>query len=87
LREQRDTLAELLVCGGGALNGQLMSRLQGLLNGVPVLSTADRGLPPMEVEAAAFAWLAWACLNRHPGNVPEVTGAQGPRVLGAIYPA
>jgi anhydro-N-acetylmuramic acid kinase len=87
LRDQRDALAELLVCGGGALNGQLMSRLQILLNGVPVLSTADRGLPPMEVEAAAFAWLAWACLNRHPGNVPEVTGAQGPRVLGAIYPA
>lgn len=41
----------------------------------------------MEVEAAAFAWLAWATLHRRPGNVPEVTGAAGHRVLGAIYPA
>ncbi len=81
------SVAELLVCGGGALNGQLMARLGQLLLGVPVLSTATRGLPPMEVEAAAFAWLAWACLNRQAGNVPGVTGAAGPRVLGAIYPA
>jgi anhydro-N-acetylmuramic acid kinase len=35
----------------------------------------------------AFAWLAHCCLERIPGNEPEVTGAAGPRVLGAIYPA
>ncbi len=83
--------AEVLVCGGGALNGHFMRRLQAALQArradVHVLTTEVRGLPPMEVEAAAFAWLAWACVNRHSGNVPAVTGATGPRVLGAIYPA
>jgi anhydro-N-acetylmuramic acid kinase len=46
-----------------------------------------RTLPPDQVEALAFAWLAQACLARHAGNVPAVTGARGPRVLGALYPA
>jgi anhydro-N-acetylmuramic acid kinase len=80
-------VGELLVCGGGALNGWLMARLAALMPGTTVQSTQARGLPPMEVEAAAFAWLAWACVARHAGNVPEVTGALGPRVLGAVYPA
>lgn len=86
LREAPDC-AELHVCGGGALNGHLMRRLQALLPGVVVGSTAALGLPPLQVEAAAFAWLARACWQRQPGNRPEVTGARGPRVLGAIYPA
>lgn len=77
----------LLVCGGGALNAYLMQRITALLPGVAVGSTADRGLPPLEVEAAAFAWLARQCLRGLPGNLPAVTGARGPRVLGAIYPA
>ena len=77
----------LLVCGGGALNAHLMQRLAALLPGVTVGTTADRGLPPLEVEAAAFAWLARQCLRGLPGNLPAVTGARGPRVLGAIYPA
>ena len=77
----------LLVCGGGALNAYLMQRIAALLPGVAVGSTADRGLPPLEVEAAAFAWLARQCLRDLPGNLPAVTGARGPRVLGAIYPA
>jgi anhydro-N-acetylmuramic acid kinase len=82
---------EVLVCGGGALNGRLMRSLQLALQAqgsqAQVQTTEARSLPPMEVEAAAFAWLAWACVNRRPGNVPAVTGAAGPRVLGAIYPA
>lgn len=77
----------LLVCGGGALNAYLMQRIAALLPGVQVGSTAERGLPPLEVEAAAFAWLARQCLHGLPGNLPAVTGARGPRVLGAIYPA
>lgn len=77
----------LLVCGGGALNAYLMQRIAALLPGVAVGSTAERGLPPLEVEAAAFAWLARQCLGGLPGNLPAVTGARGPRVLGAIYPA
>ena len=77
----------LLVCGGGALNGTLMRRLAAALPGCRVASTAERGLPPLQVEATAFAWLARAHLRGEPGNLPSVTGARGPRVLGALYPA
>jgi anhydro-N-acetylmuramic acid kinase len=77
----------LLVCGGGAYNGLLMERLQAALPGCRVESTQVAGLPPLQVEAAAFAWLARQALLGLPGNLPQVTGARGPRVLGAIYPA
>ena len=78
---------ELLVCGGGALNTHLMQRLAARLPGVQVTTTAARGLPPLQVEAAAFAWLARQALRGLPGNLPGVTGARGPRILGAVYPA
>jgi anhydro-N-acetylmuramic acid kinase len=78
---------ELLVCGGGAFNIVLMQRLQALLPKVKVQTTEHHGLPPMQVEAAAFAWLARQTMLHLPGNLPAVTGAKGPRVLGAIYPA
>jgi anhydro-N-acetylmuramic acid kinase len=77
----------LIVCGGGALNDHLLSRLRALLPTVEVVSSGERGLPPQEVEAAAFAWLARAALRGEPGNLASVTGARGPRVLGAVYPA
>jgi anhydro-N-acetylmuramic acid kinase len=77
----------LLVCGGGALNGHLMSRLAARLPAWSVQATDTAGLPAMQVEAAAFAWLAHACLQGLPGNRPDVTGARGSRVLGALYPA
>jgi anhydro-N-acetylmuramic acid kinase len=41
----------------------------------------------MQVEAAAFAWLAHRTVAGLPGNLPTVTGARAARVLGAIYPA
>ena len=78
---------ELIVCGGGALNAELMRRLASHLPRVSVVSSAARGLPPLQVEAAAFAWLARAHMHREPGNLPRATGARGPRVLGALYPA
>ena len=77
----------LLVCGGGAFNTHLMHRLAALLPAVAVVSTAAHGVPPEQVEALAFAWLAAAFGTRQPGNLPAVTGARGPRVLGALYPA
>lgn len=78
---------QLLCCGGGALNTDLMRRLRTLLPAVRVRSTEAAGLPPLQVEAAAFAWLAWTFCHRQAGNRPEVTGARGLRVLGALYPA
>ncbi|MEO6409617.1 MAG: anhydro-N-acetylmuramic acid kinase [Burkholderiaceae bacterium] len=77
----------LLVCGGGALNLDLMRRLQVALPQHSVQATDARGLPAMQVEACAFAWLAKAFVDRKPGNVCAVTGASGPRILGALYPA
>ena len=81
------TAKQLLVCGGGAYNQQLITLLSQALPGVQVVSTETQGLPPLQVEAAAFAWLARQTLLNLPGNLPAVTGARGPRVLGAIYPA
>lgn len=77
----------LLVCGGGALNTQLMRRLTVLLPATLVASTELAGLPPMQVEAAAFAWLARQFIHRKVSSLSSVTGADGPRVLGASYPA
>lgn len=87
LRRHLPDAGRLLVCGGGAFNAHLMRRLAALLPGVPVTSTAEAGLPPMQIEAAAFAWLAHAFTVRVSANRCEVTGARGPRVLGALYPA
>lgn len=80
-------LEELLVCGGGARNRHVMRRLAQLLPGVEVRPTDDRGLPATQVEACAFAWLADAFIERRAGNLTAVTGAAGPRILGALYPA
>jgi anhydro-N-acetylmuramic acid kinase len=78
--------ARVIACGGGTQNIALMRRIAALMEGVPVESSATHGLDPSLVEAAAFAWLAERTLNNAPGNLAEVTGARGPRVLGAIYP-
>ena len=87
LRASAPDTRELLVCGGGALNGALMRRLATLWPGLSVAATDTAGLPAMQVEAAAFAWLARQFCERRPGNHPGVTGAAGLRVLGALYPA
>ena len=75
------------VCGGGAHNAALMQALQQQLPDIRICSTTELGLPVHQVEAAAFAWLAWRFCHRLPANLPEVTGAAGLRVLGAHYPA
>lgn len=74
------------VCGGGAMNDRLMARLAEALPDRQLSTTDVLGLPVHQVEAAAFAWLARQLIHREPGNLPAVTGANGPRVLGAIYP-
>lgn len=76
-----------VLCGGGALNTTLVQALQKRLSPVRVRLSDEYGLPVMQVEAAAFAWLARQTWLGLPGNVPEVTGARGKRVLGAVYPA
>jgi len=79
--------SEVLACGGGAQNSVLMHELEAALAPRRVTTTAEYGIAVNEVEALAFAWLAREAISGRPANVPTVTGARGPRILGAIYRA
>lgn len=87
LRATQPDTRRVLVCGGGVHNAQLMARLAAWMPRARVESTAAHGLDPDFVEAMGFAWLARETLAGRPGNLPAVTGAKGPRVLGTIFPA
>ena len=76
---------DVLVCGGGARNDALMAELAAELRPCTVAPTSVEGVAVDHVEALAFAWLARETLAGRPGNIATVTGARGPRVLGAIY--
>ena len=83
---------KLIVCGGGAKNQALMNLLkvkaQHFFTEPLEITTSDSvGIDPQLVEGLAFAWLAWAHKEKRPANLPAVTGAKGPRILGACYPA
>lgn len=75
----------LITGGGGAHNTYLMKRLTYHLTHATLTSPTAYGWPEDWIEAGAFAWLAHQRLNHLPGNLPSVTGASGPRVLGGIY--
>lgn len=85
LLAQLPAVRRVLVCGGGVRNPQLLSRLQARLPGVLIGSSAEHGLDPDYMEAMGFAWLAQETLAGRPGNLPSVSGARGPRILGAIH--
>jgi len=83
---------KLIVCGGGARNNALMNlfkvKAQDIFKNALEITTSDTaGIDPQLVEGLAFAWLAWAHKEKRPANLPAVTGAKGPRILGACYPA
>jgi anhydro-N-acetylmuramic acid kinase len=80
---------EVFVCGGGGRNGALMNSLRDTCdkNLIPVALTDTLGVPAEQVEALAFAWLARQAVQGEAGNLPSVTGARHPCILGAIYPA
>ncbi len=87
LRATQPQTKRVLACGGGVHNPALMERLAAWLPDATVESTAAHGLDPDFVEAMGFAWLARETLAGRPGNLPSVSGAKGPRVLGVVYPA
>ena len=87
LRANQPGTRRVLVCGGGVHNARLMARLAAWMPETSVESTAAHGLDPDFVEAMGFAWLARETLAGRPGNLPAVTGASGPRVLGTVFPA
>lgn len=78
---------EIYVCGGGIFNRDLISRIEVQIPRVPIKSTQHLGLAPQWVEAIAFAWLAYRFVEKKSGNLPLVTGAKKPAILGAFYPA
>jgi anhydro-N-acetylmuramic acid kinase len=82
-----DPAHAVIVCGGGVRNGYLMGRLSALMP-QRVLTASDAwGLPAQQVEAGAFAWLAYRHDKGLVGSHPYVTGAREARILGARYPA
>lgn len=87
VRQHAASAARVIICGGGAHNLCLLQALQDKLAGFSVCSSADLGYNPDAIEAMAFAWLARCRLEEIPGNIPSVTGAVAPRLLGGVYRA
>lgn len=87
LRAAQSDTRRLIACGGGVHNPALLAALAEALPDVRVESSAVHGLDPDMIEAMGFAWLARQTVLGRPGNLPGVTGAAGPRVLGAIHAA
>ena len=81
------TSGEVIACGGGRLNEFLMHRLEHHLSNHAVRLCDDLGINGDAVEAATFGYLAYLFVNKEPGNIPTVTGANRERVLGCLYPA
>jgi anhydro-N-acetylmuramic acid kinase len=82
----------LVICGGGARNTALLNTFKAstkdvFKNALEIMTSDALGIDPQLVEGLAFAWLAWAHKEKRPANLPAVTGARGPRILGAYYPA
>lgn len=77
---------DVVVCGGGRHNADLMARLGRHLDDCDLATSDDLGVDGDALEAAAFAWFAHRTLAGKPSNAPAVTGASGNRILGAIYP-
>ncbi len=77
---------QVVICGGGRLNTVLMESLERACPAT-VVTAEVLGADGDAIEAAAFAWLAYRRISALPGNAPAVTGAQGERILGGIYPA
>jgi anhydro-N-acetylmuramic acid kinase len=87
LMEHCDDVDEVYVCGGGAKNSLLVGQLQSLLGDIKLNNIDELGIGIDWAEAVAFAWLARQCLHQETASLPEVTGAKGARILGAIYQA
>ena len=79
------SVREVFVCGGGAHNAYLLQQLAANLPDVEIATTSKVGLDPDWVEASAFAWLAMRRIQGLTGNIPAVTGASRPAILGAVH--
>lgn len=76
---------ELIVCGGGARNGEIISSLKAKLSNYIVTTSTEQGLDGDSVEAIAFAWLAKQAMERKTIDYTEITGASHPIIMGGVY--
>jgi anhydro-N-acetylmuramic acid kinase len=85
IRQHCPGAREIYLCGGGAHNMALLKRLSGLLADCSIKPTGTLGIDGDYLESIAFAWLAQQALHGKPANLPLVTGAKHPCILGAVY--
>lgn len=79
------TSPDIIVCGGGRLNDTLMRAISEEFGGWKINKTEDFGVDGDFLEAGLCAWIAYSTVNGLPSNLPAVTGASGPRILGGIF--
>ncbi|MBF0401494.1 MAG: anhydro-N-acetylmuramic acid kinase [Magnetococcales bacterium] len=87
----RQTLApaphQLILCGGGTKNRELVRQLQQELPESQILASDALGVDVETLEAQAFGWFAVRTLRHLPSSLPGATGAREAAVLGAVHPA
>ena len=82
-----EPVGELIASGGGAENPALVDAIRTALPSIAVRRFSDVFFDGEAKEAVAFALLGYLHLIGEPGNLPTVTGARGPRILGQLTPA
>lgn len=76
---------DLLICGGGMHNSDLINRLRRLLPHTPISSTVEHGIEPDLMEGILFAWLARERLATRKLDTRLITGAKEPVMLGDVF--
>jgi anhydro-N-acetylmuramic acid kinase len=77
---------QVYICGGGARNEFLVEELESELHACELFTTDELGVTADAVEAMAFAWLAYAHVNKIQGSIASVTGASKGAILGTYCP-
>ncbi len=80
----RGPVGQLIVTGGGAKNPTLMRMLAADLPNIEVITAKDAGVDGDALEAVSFAILGYQMLRGRQGNIPSVTGARAPAILGKL---
>lgn len=78
-------ISRVYLCGGGALNQYLLSRIASRLPSVEVKTTQTLGINPQLIEPCLMAWLARHTVNKQPIDLSEITGSSKPAMLGGVY--
>ena len=86
-RKHLSRIDDVILCGGGSKNKTLVAMLAEQLPSPKITPIDDLGIPTQAKEALSFAMLAVACIDRVPANLPQITGANRPAILGKITPA